>query len=110
MAGKNTFKRGYIWRVGTGSDINIWQDPWLPNSPNGRVLSRRNNVIIDKVEDLIDPGTGSWDEQLLHDIFYPIDVRRIQAIPLSPLAEEDSIAWLGTKNGMFSVKSAYHME
>jgi hypothetical protein len=62
------------------------------------------------VEDLIDPGTGSWDEQLLHDIFYPIDVRRIQAIPLSPLAEEDSIAWLGTKNGMFSVKSAYHME
>jgi hypothetical protein len=110
MAGMNTFKRGYIWRIGTGSDINIWQDPWLPNSPNGRVLTRRNNVIIDKVEDLIDPGTGSWDEQLLHDIFYPIDARRIQAIPLSPLAEEDSIAWLGTKNGMFSVKSAYHME
>ena len=33
VAGIQTFKRGCIWRVGTGSHINIWQDPWVPTSP-----------------------------------------------------------------------------
>jgi hypothetical protein len=110
MAGMNTFKRGYIWRVGNGSSINVWRDPWLPNSPNRRVFSRQNSTLIGKVEELIDPGTGSWDVQLLQEIFCPTDVRMITAIPLSPWMEEDSIAWHGNRNGMFSVRSAYHME
>jgi hypothetical protein len=39
--GIQTFKRGHIWRVGNGSSINVWRDPWLPNSPNRRVFSRQ---------------------------------------------------------------------
>lgn len=31
MAGTNTLKRGYIWRVGNGHYINIWEDAWIPN-------------------------------------------------------------------------------
>jgi hypothetical protein len=27
VAGITTFKRGYIWRVGNGEKINIWNDP-----------------------------------------------------------------------------------
>jgi hypothetical protein len=27
MDGMETFKRGYIWRVGNGDNINVWQDP-----------------------------------------------------------------------------------
>jgi hypothetical protein len=27
MAGMETFKRGHIWRVGNGDNINVWQDP-----------------------------------------------------------------------------------
>jgi hypothetical protein len=67
------------------------------------------NTLIRKVEELIDPATGGWDVQLLHEIFCPTDVRMITAIPLSPWME-DSIAWHGNRNGMFSVRSAYHME
>ena len=41
MKGLETFKLGYIWRVGTGENINIWSDPWIPSSPDRRVLSNR---------------------------------------------------------------------
>ena len=41
MAGLECFKQGYIWRVGDGSQINIWNDHWIPNSHNMKVLTPR---------------------------------------------------------------------
>ena len=29
LAGLEGFKRGYIWRVGDGTQINIWEDRWI---------------------------------------------------------------------------------
>jgi hypothetical protein len=62
LAGLNTFKRGYIWRVGNGEMINIWTDPWIPSSPSRKVTSQRGTTIYTKVSDLIDPVTGFWDQ------------------------------------------------
>jgi hypothetical protein len=64
-----TFKRGHMWRVGDGSKINIWTDPWLPGSPNRMITTRRGNIVFSKVSDLIDPDTEKWDEDILSDIF-----------------------------------------
>ena len=62
------------------------------------------------VDELIDQHNGSWDEQLIRDIFLPIDANNILAIPLSPHLQEDFVAWHKTKNFLFSVRSAYHIE
>jgi hypothetical protein len=110
MAGMETFKRGYMWRVGNGASINIWTDAWLPNSVTRKVLTPKGGIILSKVGELIHPITGMWDLQLLSDNFSQIDVNRIQAIPLSRWESEDEMAWHFSKNGMFSVKSAYHIE
>ena len=32
MKGLEMFKKGYIWRIGTGEDVNIWNDPGIPSS------------------------------------------------------------------------------
>ena len=29
--GLELVKQGYIWRVGNGTNIRIWRDPWIPN-------------------------------------------------------------------------------
>ncbi|XP_059436512.1 uncharacterized protein LOC132169499 [Corylus avellana] len=47
---------------------------------------------------------------LLDTIFSKEEVRLIQAIPISCTNQEDTLIWRGTKNGVFSVKSAYHMQ
>jgi hypothetical protein len=58
VAGITTSKRGYIWRVGNGEKINIWNDPWIHSSPNRRVLSPRQGDVYTMVSDLIDPISG----------------------------------------------------
>jgi hypothetical protein len=65
IAGLPTFKRGYIWRVGNGESINIYSDPWIPSSPDRRIITPRGEVVLTKVAELIDPITGRWDEELL---------------------------------------------
>jgi len=37
LTGLECFKHGYIWRVGDGSQINIWEDCWIPSSHNLKI-------------------------------------------------------------------------
>jgi ribonuclease HI len=110
LAGIQTFNRGCIWRVGDGSQIDIWHDSWIPNNHDGLVISPRGNIVLSKVEELINPITGSWDEELIRENFLSIDANKILAIPLSSNGIEDFVAWRYTKNSLFSVGSAYHGE
>ncbi|XP_071674470.1 uncharacterized protein [Lolium perenne] len=109
-SGIQTFKKGHIWRVGDGSNISIWDDPWIPSSPTRRVATRRGNIVLTKVSDLIDHNTRQWDEELIRDIFWQIDAERILQIPLAVGMMDDFVSWHYNRNGLFSVKSAYHLE
>jgi hypothetical protein len=76
-AGIQPFKRGYMWRVGDGSQINIWDDPWVPCSPNRKIATRRGNIVYNKVSELIDVETGRWDEELIRESFWSVDAQNI---------------------------------
>jgi hypothetical protein len=105
LAGLECFKRGYIWRVGDGSQIKIWDDCWLPTSHNLKVMTPRGNNLVTKVDELINPVTGDWDDDLIKSFFWPVDVHRILQIPLTH-GREDLVAWHYNRNGHFSVRSA----
>jgi hypothetical protein len=107
-AGLQTLKKGIIWRVGDGSDINIWDDPWISSSPSRKILTPRGNTVYTKVSDLIDPETRCWDEDLIRSLFYDVDVKRILKIPLAVGMME--VSWNFTKTGIFTVRSAYFLE
>lgn len=109
IAGLECFKRGYIWRVGDGTQINIWEDHWIPSSHNMKVQTLRGNNLITRVDELINPVTGTWDEDLIKALFWDIDVNRILQIPLRQ-GREDVVAWHYNKNGYFSAGSAYHLQ
>jgi hypothetical protein len=59
LSGLRCFKRGYIWRVGDGSQINIWEDSWISSSHNLKVLTPCGNNLVTSVEELINPMTGA---------------------------------------------------
>jgi ribonuclease HI len=109
-AGLQTFKKGHIWRVGQGTSINIWEDNWIPGGFSRKIFTPKGQNLLTRVSDLIDPYTNTWDEELLRQTFWLVDVKRILAIPLSNNGMEDFVSWNLTKTGIFSVRSAYHAE
>ena len=82
MAGVNTLKHGYIWRVGNGQKIDIWEDAWIPNFANIKVITPKGQHLLSKVSDFIDPFSNGWDEDLIRQTLWPIDSQRVLAIPL----------------------------
>jgi hypothetical protein len=93
-----------------GTQVNIWEDAWIRTSPTRKLLTPCSNILINKAADLIDPITGVWDKELLHGLFWEVDVNRIMEIPMAPEGMEDFIAWHHNSNGIFTVRCAYHME
>jgi hypothetical protein len=62
-----------------------------------------------RVVELIDPTTKSWNLPLLKAVFQEDEAKIIYTIHLSPLQPNDQLIWRSTKNGMFTVRSAYYL-
>jgi hypothetical protein len=60
------------------------------------------------VKDLIDPETLSWKTDIIQETFLNFEAAQIIQLPLSPYQQEDTLVWLGTKNGNYSVRSGYY--
>ncbi|KAF4372920.1 hypothetical protein G4B88_018085 [Cannabis sativa] len=50
---------------------------------------------------------GSWDMELLHDVFNSRDIAAISAVPILQVAAIDSFTWHFELSGIYSVKSAF---
>ncbi|XP_038717940.1 uncharacterized protein LOC120011012 [Tripterygium wilfordii] len=108
LAGREILMKGLHWRVGNGATISVWNDKWIPSSPNGLPESPiGGNDINLKVSKLIDSESRSWNDPLLGQIFSPNDVAAITQIPLYGLNREDSLVWSQNTQGRFTIKSAY---
>jgi hypothetical protein len=62
------------------------------------------------VSELTDVDTRWWDSTLLENIFCKEEVQIIESLPISVSNREDRSIWRGTKNGIFSVRSAYYLQ
>jgi hypothetical protein len=88
-----------VWRVGTDERIDIWQDPWIPSSPDRKITTPRGTAVYTRVSELIDPVTEQWDNDILTSLFSPLDVSRILLIPLHNRGFKGFIAWNFSKHG-----------
>lgn len=107
VRGVQVLKVGLIWRVGDSTDIDMWNDPWIPLGTTRRPITPRRGIVLNKVANLINPITGEWDRELIQDIFWEEDVKNILAIPVHN-GYSDVAAWHFDPRGIFLVKLAYH--
>jgi hypothetical protein len=73
MAGLECFKLGYIWRVGDGRQIDIWEDNWIPGSHNMKIQTPRGNILVTRVDELINLVDLTLDADLVRSIFWGIE-------------------------------------
>uniref|UniRef100_A0A5B7BF13 Reverse transcriptase zinc-binding domain-containing protein n=1 Tax=Davidia involucrata TaxID=16924 RepID=A0A5B7BF13_DAVIN len=101
---------GSRWRIGSGTSVAIWGQRWLPKPSTFKVISPPVDGLHDlMVADLIDQDSMSWKEDRVRDLFIPFEAEEICAIPLSVHASSDKLIWHYSKNGVYSVKSGYHI-
>jgi hypothetical protein len=106
--GLELLKNGVIWRIGNGASVRIWRDPWIPRNDYFKAITPKRRCRLKWVSELLNPD-GTWNEQLLHQHFYPIDIEAILRIRTSRRNDVDFLAWQPDQKGQFSVKSAYAM-
>lgn len=110
MAAKNLIETGSVLKVGNGSSISIWEDPWIPVLGSTKVSTDMVQGWEDaKVNSLLKVNTNEWDADLVRSIFNHEDARRILSIPLSFSRQEDKWMWVEDGKGVYTVKSGYRV-
>ncbi|RLN29342.1 hypothetical protein C2845_PM05G03480 [Panicum miliaceum] len=109
LKGIEVLNRGVIWRVGNGGSINIWSDPWLLREWSRKPITPKGHNVLTRVEELINPATGGWDDKLVQQTFWPQDLDIVLSTTVNHDLE-DLVAWHYDNRGNFSVKSAYRVE
>ena len=104
--GLELLKTGLIRRTGNGRGTRIWRDPWVPRPHSYRPTSRQGDCRLRRVSQLL-TEEGEWDMGKLQRHFMQDDIDAILTIKPCPRVEEDVIAWAPTRNGVFTVRSAY---
>ena len=98
------FNKGLKWAIANGEEVGFWDDFWLPSSPlrkqiEGPLAEGENNMSVKMF--LSNPNGLSFNfpETIINDI---------QGILLASCPDlKDRLIWVYSKDGSFSLKSAY---
>jgi hypothetical protein len=109
MFGKQLLMQGILWRIGDGESVRITKDRWVLEAPCCPIKPKIYILEDLRVSALMDRSTRQGNAELIAACFSPLDAGRILNIPLSSNSITDYVSWPFTKNGTFTVKSAYIM-
>lgn len=103
--GLELLKKGVIWRIGCGTQVRIWRDPWIPRELSLRTTTRQGRCRLRWVSELLEQGGREWDFDTIRRWFNQADVEVISKIKLPQRSSEDFLAWHFEKSGLFTVRS-----
>lgn len=110
ITAKTLIEEGSRVKVGNGTAINVWNDPWIPEADNAYLTTPRPQELTNvTVSNLLKDEVKEWDRDLLYDLFNAEDAGRILKIPLSMRYENDSWFWIKEETCTYTVKSGYRL-
>ncbi|XP_062021202.1 uncharacterized protein LOC133737713 [Rosa rugosa] len=110
LAGREVLARGLRYQIGSGTNVSVWEDPWLPLPYNFKPFSTPMVGTEDwLVSDLIDSEQQEWIQPVIEELFTEREMEIILGIPLSLRPVGDRKVWHYDKKGLFNVKSGYYV-
>ncbi|KAF4347137.1 hypothetical protein G4B88_026984 [Cannabis sativa] len=103
--------KGSMTLVGKGDSVDIWKQPWIPWLSYEDFTDLMNRVqprfpFISTLADVSNPD-GSWNMDLVQDMFGEMLGTRIGNITRLPFRTNDTIVWKEASDGRFTVKRGY---
>ena len=78
LEGRALLEEGIRWKIGSGNQVRVWKDPWLPMPSTFRpVLQNLFLAETMTVADLILPHPRRWNKNLIEFLFPSRDVELI---------------------------------
>ncbi|XP_057796787.1 uncharacterized protein LOC131012797 [Salvia miltiorrhiza] len=109
-AAQDLVRSGTRWRVGDGTGIKVYEDPWLRRDGRFHVSSHcPPNLSGLTVHDIFIPGARSWNVDFMETILNEEDVQEISRTPIVPTSNPDKLIWHYSPTGRYTVKSAYRL-
>ncbi|CAN1281610.1 LINE-1 retrotransposable element ORF2 protein [Linum perenne] len=107
LLGRDFLSPGLRWQIGSGMQVDVLQDCWLPGPRPLRPSLRGPGVYLGPptVAGLI--SQGRWNVPLLRYWFSEETVRTIQTIPLPWRPQVDRRVWHHSSSGVYTVSSGY---
>ncbi|KAL5555894.1 hypothetical protein UlMin_038130 [Ulmus minor] len=106
MWGREIIEKGSRWRVGSGKNIDIFKDRWLPEPSNFKVTTPPMLPGVFKVA-MLRLNNDDWNKALIEYLFNANDVKAILSLPIGSFEHDDVLFWHFTKDGDYTVKSGY---
>jgi hypothetical protein len=106
LFGREALHLGMIKRIGNGETTRMWHDHWIPSNPGLKPIVTKPGSDVSMVQQLLDPLSGEWNEDVLKAKFEVVDVQAILKIPTGGM-EDDMWAWKLERHGNFTMRSAY---
>ncbi|XP_026383899.1 uncharacterized protein LOC113279420 [Papaver somniferum] len=106
--GLDIIRDNHGWELGNGKDIQIWNDKWLPNGKFPKPKDVNDMHLVHKVSDIID-NRGNWNFALISNLYVVVEIDEIGMLePCNSYEKKHTRKWMGTRDGIVSVKSAYN--
>ncbi|XP_026416443.1 uncharacterized protein LOC113311863 [Papaver somniferum] len=105
--GLKNLQKNVCMEIKNGKTTRIWKDHWIINLPANPIPSYPSHENYTYVSELLNPDGSSWNISLLHIFFTPEISEKIERMEIIK-EEEDIVRWRPTKDGLFTVKSAYN--
>lgn len=103
--------KGLCYRVGQGNKINIWEDPWIPDSSDFKPSPINEGMLLRQgMVQSLKNEFGEWNITLLNELFNRQSIKNICTMFWENNDEDGMIIWVGDKNGEFFVKFFYWLE
>lgn len=105
---KESLKEGYRWVVGNGEDVIATKDRWLREKTGFCVEDFHGYAgRTEHVNSFFYPGTKTWDEGRVRQMFTTVDANAILATRVPQHDVEDRIVWSSSKDGIYTAKAGY---
>ncbi|CAA7055612.1 unnamed protein product [Microthlaspi erraticum] len=117
-AAQNLLKQGTRYVIGRGNHTRAWKDNWIDTKPARPPLVRQqvpdqyHHLLHDntKVEELLVNNGREWNTEIVQNLFSREDGEIIERIRPGGGFTEDSFSWDFSRNGEYTVKSAYWLQ